>query len=102
MCIRDSNILVKTLPTTSIIEKSNVESQFSLYPNPTTGEFTLITSVEAEEINSIKVFNIEGKLVKQYLSPVSNQTLSLNDAGVYLVEIETSAGKSTIRLVVTK
>ena len=97
-----TNILVKTLPTTSIIEKSNVESQFSLYPNPTTGEFTLITSVEAEEINSIKVFNIEGKLVKQYLSPVSNQTLSLNDAGVYLVEIETSAGKSTIRLVVTK
>ena len=97
-----TNILVETLPTTSIIEKSNAESQFSLYPNPTTGEFTFITSVEAEEIKSIKVFNIEGKLVKHYLSPVSDQTLSLNDAGVYLVEIETSAGKSTTKLVVTK
>ena len=79
-----------------------MESPISLYPNPTTGEFTFITSDGAEEIKSIKVFNIEGKLVKHYLSPVSNQTLSLNDAGVYLVEIETSAGKSTTKLVVTK
>lgn len=65
----------------------NDNSNFTIYPNPTTGKIT----IEGENIRLINVLNLNGQVIK-HLSPKTNdKTIDLNNLskGVYLIIIST-------------
>ena len=67
---------------------------FNIYPNPSNGIFTIESSFK--EISSLKVFDIQGKLIKE-IPTISNNTnnikidLSNLDKGIYFVIINSGS-----------
>lgn len=93
--------------TNTIVEKSvgiaDVEnSQFEIFPNPTRGN-VLIRSMEGEEIQSIHVFDLSGKLVRDVHAHGKTQMqMDLRElsTGVYLIEVSSERGTSVERIVI--
>ena len=81
---------------TAVSEVENVVS--AVYPNPTYG----ITTIEAESIQSVSIFTIHG--AKVYESPASGDVFeydfSHQEAGVYLIKVETAKGVETKKVTV--
>lgn len=75
------------------------EVKFSVYPNPTKGEFTIQSD---SRINSYEIRNTVGQIVAR--GNVNGSTRFTVDAGlaagVYMVGVNADNGKSTTRLVV--
>lgn len=80
---------------TSIVEAVQME----VYPNPSsTGNFTVVAS---ENIKSITVYNTLGQVVKKVKPNTNNAAIQIgNSPGLFIVQIETSAGTATKRLIV--
>lgn len=66
--------------------------QFSMYPNPASNSLTL-TFDNTLEVNAT-IINLDGKLVKAYTNISSGEILDLEqlNAGVYLIQINSSKG----------
>lgn len=84
-------------PTASGISKIN--NNINIFPNPTTGIFKLTKL--PQELSSIKITDIAGKLIKQF--SIHNYQLSIDftnqPAGIYLVEIQTEKNIQIIKLI---
>jgi hypothetical protein len=63
-------------------------TEIKIYPNPTKGKF----SVLAEDIESIEVLNLQGKLILR--GKESEIDLGNNPSGIYFVKVTT--GKKTV------
>ena len=72
-------------------------SQFRLYPNPSTNQFT-IQLPQGLQLQKVNVYSVLGRLVISAQEKVI-QTKDLSQ-GVYLVEVKTDKGKSTKKLIV--
>ena len=73
-------------------------SSVELYPNPTQGEFTVVTSTVADEI---AIMNLAGQVLKS-VQPLTNTSafdLQGLSSGVYFVKV-TEGGVVTVRRVV--
>ena len=77
---------------------NELSSEAKLYPNPTTGQFT----VEGANINKVEVFNLVGqKVYEQKDSKVVNIDATDWNKGIYLVNIiEKNGAAVTKKLVV--
>ena len=76
-------------------------SQFSGYPNPTSGTFTVVGKVEP--LKEISVYSIDGKLLHTY--PVNLQEqfsidLSVYSYGIYMIQAKSENHVGTIRAIV--
>ena len=73
------------------LEMSNVK----IYPNPNNGEFIISNSIE---INKIDIISVQGKVVRT-INNINLKTIDINltdlDKGMYLINIETSNGRTT-------
>ena len=77
--------------TLSIDENTIKESILTLYPNPTKNSFSL-----SREVQSVVVFDITGKQVKQFSNAnIKNNLFSVTDltSGIYFVRIQDSENK---------
>lgn len=76
--------------TTNIL----MENQFSIYPNPSRGQFTVASKSSGFSIKNMEVFDIAGKMVyQQSLNTQPIQSLNLNlAAGTYWLLIQTDNG----------
>jgi hypothetical protein len=88
-------------------EAAALENRIGLYPNPTTGEFTLSYNLNASEQISIKVVNSLGQTVSEISkADMSAGTLSLDlsnhSSGVYMLHITTGDQSAVKRIVVAK
>lgn len=69
-------------------EETNTKNNIRIYPNPTKGKFSII-NIQSTEINTIKIYNILGSLVKEFL--VENGVSKINidftqfKKGMYLI-----------------
>lgn len=72
-------------------------NDIKVYPNPTNN----IVNIEGSDIEYVKVFNAEGKLVYESAKVEVNNTIDVSDwaAGVYQVEVKTLKGSSVVKLV---
>lgn len=78
-----------TAPSSSVAWPENERQAVRVYPNPTTGAFT----IESEEVpGAIRVFDLSGRLVLS-IRPVSGKTaLEIAAPGVYVVQCVLSGG----------
>ncbi len=77
--------------------QSNLMSQISVYPNPTSSVLNLKVPASVE-VNRVSVFDLLGKLTRvSYNNGVIN--ISNLSQGVYLLKVETSAGTLTQKVV---
>ena len=88
------------LAVTVNVNQINNENTFSIYPNPATNNIQLNLS-STQLGNTVKIFNINGKLIKQF---VLNDTKSLIDLsqqskGVYFVKLVGANSVSTQKLI---
>ena len=87
--------------TVSIKEEVQNSNSISIYPNPSTGLFSISSK---EDINSVSIFNSVGKLLflQEYIS-VSNKTtvdLSQLKQGVYYIKISSRSGIITKQIII--
>ena len=77
---------------------TEISAEAKLYPNPTTGQFT----VEGAKVSKVEVFNIVGqKVCEQQGSKVFNIDATEWNKGIYLVNIiEKNGAVTTKKLVV--
>jgi hypothetical protein len=89
-CVSTSNII--------LILASLKENQFltSIYPNPTNGEFRIISE---QKIESVQLYDAQGKEIN--IMEIKNNTFNIQglNSGVYSVEISTVKGKYYSRII---
>ncbi len=73
------------------LENLELGKQISLYPNPTSGDFTL----NAPYGSSISITNTLGQNVKT-IDAYNGETISLNQAGIYFVNVDNKAVRKLI------
>jgi hypothetical protein len=72
-------------------------SQFSIFPNPTTNQFTIQLDMDSE-LERINIYNNLGQLVHSTSVPVVDS--SNLSSGMYYVEVITNEGKATKKLII--
>ena len=74
------------------VDKS-LKSTTKIFPNPSTGVFTVINS---ENINSMEIYDATGKLIKQLKATGKEQEVNLTSVqkGIYYIKTNSSTGKS--------
>ncbi|MDT8411523.1 MAG: T9SS type A sorting domain-containing protein [Vicingaceae bacterium] len=88
----------------SVKELSN-NTSFSVYPNPSNGDFNISLNTQNAEMLTLTVNNIVGQtvLTKQVrVAGQTNETISLAgfDKGVYFLTIDNNKEKQTVKLIV--
>jgi len=87
-------------PTTSVNETIS-ENQFSVFPNPTTGGFT-VYDLPSEAGYELKITNMIGETVLQKTGNHKEETINLNGrSGIYFLEIISGQQSLTRKLIVT-
>ena len=85
--------------------EDNITAKFSLYPNPAKDSVTVIFSDDIKE-TQVSLYNISGKLVKNYTPTIINNRVVLDlsgfSSGFYIVSINTLKGIVTKRLILGK
>ncbi len=79
------------------------EDMLKIYPNPTSGLFTVSLATELDEIISIRLYNNSGQLVKQLNNANSkNHSIDVNDLsrGVYIIQVTTHKGVENLKVVI--
>mgnify|MGYP000176840572 CR=1 FL=1 len=74
-------------------------SQFSIHPNPAIDKLYIITTTSKENL-TLKIFNLEGKLLSTQNLEVANQTsinVSQLISGVYFLNIEDENGNTGVK-----
>lgn len=86
---------ISSILTLSVEEQTI--TNFSLYPNPTKGQFT-IQLENPSELKNINIYNNLGQLVLTSIeTTISTSQLG---SGLYIVEVNTSKGKGTKKLII--
>ncbi len=62
-------------------------SKINIYPNPTTDSFA-IQSIE--KIDSVAIYDIQGKLIKTFRTPLANYNIESLKTGIYFVKIKSN------------
>ncbi|MBK6952967.1 MAG: T9SS type A sorting domain-containing protein [Crocinitomicaceae bacterium] len=75
------------------------DQDFSIYPNPSTGEVNVIIPV-SNGTYALYIFDLRGQLVYNSVSPESNSINLLLPAGVYIVSLTSQTGTKNKKLIV--
>lgn len=86
-------------------DQNNAQDQFTIYPNPSTGTYTLEASLEEKSPVKIRITNVAGKTLQESTLESNNThiyTGHIEQNGSYLVNLEYNKGKKTIKLIINK
>jgi hypothetical protein len=103
--IANPTIPCTTSTTSSVINIDDNAVHFTIYPNPSQGVFTVNIYSESSEVGIVKMFDMTGKLIMSRNISLfeGNNSLQVDDvqrSGVYLIEVITSLGRSTKRIII--
>ena len=89
----------------SSIEENTFNGNVSIYPNPTTGIFTIEMNDVEKDVYTIKISNVLGQEIftnSQSVNGIYKENIDLSTfrKGVYLIEIKNSSSTITERVVV--
>jgi hypothetical protein len=91
-------------PDVTGLNQLNLNSQLSLYPNPTQSYF-IVDVFGGSKINSVDILDLNGKLIQTYKNhnnhlPSATVKLDAYEAGYYLVRINTTDGVGYKKLLI--
>ncbi len=78
---------------------SEINNQFSIYPNPSTGIFT-INLQASERPCSVSITNITGKIIYKQQSIIPNSQFSIKEKGIYFINIQTEKSIYSQKLII--
>lgn len=81
-------------PLASLQEQNNFD--FTIYPNPASNQIQILSIANIIEL---KIFTLEGKLVKNIKNPSNSIDVSEMNPGLYLIEVATENSKKTKKLI---
>ena len=90
---------------TSIFQYSNLNSQISVYPNPSNGVFNLsISPFDNDKTNNIEIYNLIGECVhrQNITSAISKIDVNSLPNGIYNISLTSSKGIENKRIVIVK
>lgn len=93
-----SRFATNSTETSNLIKNWTVD----LYPNPSRGNFTLVSKLESEELN-VTITDVAGKLIYSNKVNTSNFIVNLDlstKAGIYLINIKNSTNESITKKLV--
>jgi hypothetical protein len=74
------------------INEENLQNAFSIYPNPTNGEFTITNSSSINNYE-LKITNVLGETVFEKAVSRKQETINLNEGqGIYFLQLRTETG----------
>ena len=94
------------------VDENNMETCFTIYPNPSSGEISIHAT--RKDQYKIEIYNVLGKLVYRKISNLGEQmsnagnsnsesvNLSSESNGVYFVNIKTEKGTVTKKIIINK
>ncbi|MES2679901.1 MAG: T9SS type A sorting domain-containing protein [Bacteroidota bacterium] len=100
ICSDTAAIRITVSPCTGFTENKKYETGVSIFPNPAFEHFTVFSS--AKEILSLRIVDVTGKVVlnqKMYNSQKENIHLGNFPPGIYVVEVQTEAYTTRLRLI---
>lgn len=92
-----------TTDTVSMVDYAQM--QFLLFPNPSEGNFNINIYGHKSEVAKVRMLDLTGRIVSEMEFAIAegNNTFAVSQnasAGIYLVEVITSAGKGTQRVII--
>ena len=82
---------------------NNILYNYKLYPNPSNGEYALDIALSDNSFIQVSIFNMQGRMIsKENRDGSSNYSFKgyIENSGLYFIEIQTSFGKETFKLIV--
>jgi len=87
------------------VKSTELSMNFSVFPNPNRGSFTVRLGEASDQLRSIIIFDVSGRIVEQVKFDVNGEGLVLYDfdarhlqSGVYLLKVESAMGTKTTRV----
>lgn len=96
--VSDGDFMTSRYTNSSVgIEEDMDIHAFKLYPNPAKGQLNI--NVGNKKINAIKIFNVEGKIIKHVTE--KNTRINVYDLpkGLYVLQIQTNKGLAVKRFI---
>jgi hypothetical protein len=98
------NLIKTQFSTTALANETFLENQFSLYPNPNKGSFT-IEFKELANSFSVEVYDVTGKTIyennyDQSANPSQMINLDNVNRGIYFINVKSDKGLVTKKLVI--
>jgi hypothetical protein len=98
------NLIKTQLTTTALANETFLENQFSIYPNPSKGSFT-IEFKELANSFSVEVYDVTGKTIfennyDQSANPSQMINLDNVNRGIYFINVKSDKGLVTKKLVI--
>ncbi|TAL60095.1 MAG: T9SS type A sorting domain-containing protein [Bacteroidetes bacterium] len=86
------------------IAENNLETDFTVYPNPSKGEINLkINQFETLKMNDVDIYNMFGEKIFEQTLNMEHETLNLNVSnGIYFLQLKTEEGIASKKLIITK
>jgi bifunctional DNase/RNase len=98
------NFVMRAVATGSLlsVNESTISNEmFAVYPNPVnnTLNISLVSNTLDVEMNKVTISDVNGRIIKEFNSNLNQLDVQDLNSGVYFLNIETSNGKVTKKIV---
>lgn len=94
--IEDVNSVSANCKLLGVDDYISVDNELNIFPNPTSQEMTIKTD---REVNSVLIYNLSGKKVKEFKKSLNVYDISELATGMYFVKIQTENGVGVRKMI---
>jgi hypothetical protein len=97
--LENNNLYFAKIDNSSKIEETKLSSNFTVYPNPTSGLFSICCNKNIQSAN-VSIYNIQGQVVFENKFSDLNETMAIDlPEGIYFLTLRSNNEIKTIKLI---